>query len=149
MTAKFGSKNTVEALFSVVAIFALRTALCGQTPTSLAVLASAADSAAGSVPANHVVSHKSGLRLLFTPSCDDATSVISYHLDIFVAGADPDRATPVASKNLGKPPIVNGDMSVKLGELLAALPTGSYFVTATAIGPGGSARSAPSDTVKW
>ena len=85
-------------------------------------------------------------QLIFTASADHATNVTSYRMDIFVAGANPATAIPVRTQNLGKPPLVNGDITVDIAALVQALPTGSYFVTVTALGPGGSARSSPSAT---
>jgi hypothetical protein len=84
--------------------------------------------------------------VVFTPSTDNATNVTSYRVDIFTAGANPGSASPVASQNLGKPPIVNGEMSVDVSPIYVALLPGSYIATVTAIGPGGSTRSAPSPT---
>jgi hypothetical protein len=84
--------------------------------------------------------------LMFTPSTDNSMNVTSYTLDIFTAGANPSTATPVKSQNVGKPPIVNGDMSVDVSQVIASLPPGSFFGTVTATGPGGSTRSAPSAT---
>jgi hypothetical protein len=84
--------------------------------------------------------------LMFTPSADDAPNVTSYRVDVFGAGANPNTATPAAAQDVGKPPIVNGEMSVNLAPIITPLSPGNYFVTVTAIGPGGSARSAPSST---
>jgi regulation of enolase protein 1 (concanavalin A-like superfamily) len=84
--------------------------------------------------------------LMFTPSVDDATNVTSYRIDVFGAGANPNTATPAAAQDVGKPPIVNGETSVNLAPIITPLSPGNYFVTVTAIGPGGSARSAPSGT---
>jgi hypothetical protein len=83
---------------------------------------------------------------LFTPSSDNATNVTSYNLEFFTAGANPSTATPVRSQNLGKPSIVNGEISVNVAATSSSLPAGTYFATVTAIGPGGSTRSAPSNT---
>jgi hypothetical protein len=84
--------------------------------------------------------------LAYTPSADNSTNVTSYRLDIFVAGANPASATPVTSQSLGMPPITNGDMSANIQQIVSTLPSGSYFGTVTAIGPGGTTRSAPSNT---
>jgi hypothetical protein len=84
--------------------------------------------------------------LIFKASVDHATNVTSYRMDIFAAGANPSTATPVRTQNLGKPALVNGDITVDIAALVQGLPTGRYFLTVTAIGPGGSTRSAPSAT---
>jgi hypothetical protein len=44
------------------------------------------------------------------------------------------------------PPIVNGEVRVDITATVSALPTGNYFATVTALGPGGYATSAPSPT---
>jgi hypothetical protein len=84
-------------------------------------------------------------RLLFTPSADDSTTVTSYRLDIFSEGASPATATPVKVQNVGKPPMVNGERIIDLMPVISTLPSGSYFCTVMAIGPGGSSRSEPSE----
>jgi hypothetical protein len=88
----------------------------------------------------------STVQLLFTPSSNDATNVTSYSLNIFTAGANPSTAKPAGSQALGKPPLVDGDMVVDVSSLIATLPSGTYFATVTAIGPGGTAQSASSNT---
>jgi hypothetical protein len=84
--------------------------------------------------------------LIFRASADHATNVTSYTMHIFTAGANPSTATPVRTQNLGKPAVVNGDITVDIAALVQGLPTGRYFTTVTAIGAGGSARSSPSPT---
>jgi hypothetical protein len=79
----------------------------------------------------------------FTPSSDNS-SVTSYRLDIFLAGADPATATPRATQNIGKPAVVNNTMTVDITSVLQPLAAGTYFATVTAISSGGSSRSAPS-----
>jgi hypothetical protein len=84
--------------------------------------------------------------LQFTPSSDDSTNVTGYRLDLFAAGANPATATPTQSSGLGKPGIVSGLMAVDITPVVESLPSGSYFATVTAIGPGGSTRSTASAT---
>jgi hypothetical protein len=83
---------------------------------------------------------------IFTPSSNHATAVTRYSLEIFPAGANPSTANPVATRDLGKPAIVNGEISVDVSSTTSALPAGSYIATVTAIGSAGSARSAASPT---
>jgi regulation of enolase protein 1 (concanavalin A-like superfamily) len=85
-------------------------------------------------------------QLTFTASTNHASNVTSYTMNIFAAGANPSTATPVRTQNLGKPTPVNGNITVDIAALVQALSPGSYFATVTAIGAGGSARSAPSNT---
>jgi hypothetical protein len=86
------------------------------------------------------------VKVLFTPSADDAADVTSYTVDIFKDGANSATAIPVGSQPIGKPPLVNGDMVVDITTLIAALPSGTYFSTVTAVGPGGITRSQASNT---
>jgi hypothetical protein len=55
-------------------------------------------------------------------------------------------ATPVASKNVGKPSPFNNEIIVDISDIVSPLAAGSYYAVVTAIGPGGSAASAPSAT---
>jgi hypothetical protein len=83
----------------------------------------------------------------FTASPDHNTLVASYRLDVFAAGADPSTATPVATQNLGKPAVVNGDCSADITTTLRSLPAGSYIATVSAVGTSGTtSRSAASPT---
>ena len=81
--------------------------------------------------------------VVFVPSADHATSVTSYIVAIYRA-ADPVTASPVATRDIGKPAIVNGEISVDISTLVDPLPTGSYYSVVRASGPGGTTASAPS-----
>jgi regulation of enolase protein 1 (concanavalin A-like superfamily) len=73
----------------------------------------------------------------------DHTAVTSYRLDVFASGANPATATPVATSDLGKPtPASNGDITVDRASFFSALAVGNYVATVSAIGTGGSSRSA-------
>jgi hypothetical protein len=81
---------------------------------------------------------------VFTASADHETNVDSYRLDVFASGQNPATATPLSSSDLGKPtPDTNGDISVDITAFIGALASGNYTLTVTAIGPGGTTRSAP------
>jgi len=82
-----------------------------------------------------------GAHALFTASVDDSTLVTHYVLDIFASGADPNTATPIATQDLGKPPVVNGDCDVDIAQTYNTLAAGSYNATVSAVGTGGSSRS--------
>ncbi|HXE81270.1 MAG TPA: hypothetical protein VNK41_10995, partial [Vicinamibacterales bacterium] len=84
--------------------------------------------------------------LAFMASQDHNTLVNGYVLDLFTAGANPSTATPVRSVNIGKPSPVNGQVVLDISSTLQALPAGTYFATVTAVGSGGSSRSAASNT---
>ncbi len=81
---------------------------------------------------------------VFVPSSNHATVVDRYVLEIFPAGADPTVANPVATLDLGKPAIINGECSANISPVIFALPPGRYIATVTAMGTGGTAQSAPS-----
>jgi YVTN family beta-propeller protein len=80
---------------------------------------------------------------VFEPSADNP-SVTQYVLDIFSAGSDPATAAPVGTQNLGKPPIVAGEMTADIAATTALLPSGNYVATVTAVSGSQRARSAPS-----
>jgi hypothetical protein len=82
-------------------------------------------------------------RAAFTPSADHGTLVNSYLLEVFASGADPRTAAPVATQNLGKPAVVNGDCTADVTATLDRLAPGNYVATVAAVGNGGSTRSAP------
>jgi hypothetical protein len=61
-------------------------------------------------------------------------------LRIYLSGADPATAQPVASSDLGKPtPATNGDITVDRSTFFNGLASGSYLATVAAVGPGGQA----------
>jgi regulation of enolase protein 1 (concanavalin A-like superfamily) len=83
-------------------------------------------------------------KVVFQASPDHATLVTSYRLEVFASTANPSTAAPVATSDLGKPaPASNGDITVDRASFFSALAPGSYVGTVSAIGPGGSTRSAP------
>jgi hypothetical protein len=80
----------------------------------------------------------------FTASTDHDEDVTSYMLHVFSNGADPNTDTPVASSDLGKPaPDPSREIRVDRTSFLSGLAPGTYLVTVSAVGPGGSGRSAP------
>ena len=81
--------------------------------------------------------------VVFNPSPDHATLVSSYLVALYRA-SDPITASPVATKNIGKPSPVNGEISASITDIVTPLPSGSYYAVVTAIGSGGSAQSTPS-----
>ena len=80
----------------------------------------------------------------FTPSSNDATAVDRYVFEVFPLGADTTVANPIATRDLGKPAITNGQCGADVSSTILALTSGTYVVTITAIGDAGSTQSAPS-----
>ena len=79
----------------------------------------------------------------FQASPDHYTLVTSYRLDVFANGADPNRSTPIASSNLGKPtPDANNDITVDRATFFSALAPATYEATVSAIDSAGESRSA-------
>ena len=81
--------------------------------------------------------------LIFGASADNDSNVTSYSVELRLA-IDPPTAPPVASRNLGKPPVVNGEISVDISATVDALADGSYYAVVVTTGPGGTTPSAPS-----
>jgi hypothetical protein len=50
----------------------------------------------------------------------------------------------MASRDLGKPSVVDGEISVDISALVDALPSGSYYAVVSATGAGGTSASSPS-----
>jgi chitinase len=83
-------------------------------------------------------------KAVFSPSSNHSTAVDRYLLEIFTAGADTRVANPVASRDLGKPAVVSGAISVDISSTILSLNAGNYVATVTAIGSAGSTQSAAS-----
>jgi len=81
---------------------------------------------------------------VFVPSSNHATAVDRYVLEVFPVGANPTVANPVATRDLGKPAITNGECRVDISSTILALSPGTYIATVTAMGSGGSTQSVPS-----
>lgn len=81
---------------------------------------------------------------VFVPSTNHATAVDRYVLEVFPAGANPTVANPVATRDLGKPAITNGECRVDITSTTLALSPGSYIATVTAVGSAGSTQSSAS-----
>jgi hypothetical protein len=82
-------------------------------------------------------------QVLFTPSVDDGL-VDSYTVAFFAAGANPDTGPAASSQNVGKPPVVNGRMTVDVSAVVQSLIPGTYFATVSSNAAAGTSRSAPS-----
>jgi regulation of enolase protein 1 (concanavalin A-like superfamily) len=81
--------------------------------------------------------------VVFTPSPDHATLVTSYVIAIYRA-TDPETASPVATRDLGRPAPVSGSISVDITTLVTPLPVGNYYAIVRSVGAGGSTSSTPS-----
>ncbi len=85
-------------------------------------------------------------RLVFTASADHATNVTSYTVAIYRDADVITTASPVATRDIGKPTPVGGDITVDISTLVNPLPAGTYKAVVRASGPGGTTASAPSPT---
>ena len=83
-------------------------------------------------------------KAVFTPSSNHSTAVSRYVLEIFTAGANTTVANPVSSRDLGKPAVVSGSISVDISSTILSLSPGNYVATVTAVGSTGSTQSAAS-----
>jgi hypothetical protein len=89
-----------------------------------------------------VVSEGLPTTLKFTPSVEHST-VERYVFEIFAVGTSPS-GSPVSTRDLGRPAIINNEITVNIGNFITALPPGGYFITVTAVNSEGSTRSAAS-----
>jgi regulation of enolase protein 1 (concanavalin A-like superfamily) len=105
----------------------------GGTRTSTAV--SVTVNASGTLPTS----------VAFNASPDHTALVTSYAVAIY-RSVDPVTASPVATRDLGKPTPVSGVITVDISTLVNPLATGSYYAVVRAIGVAGSTASAPSAT---
>jgi hypothetical protein len=87
----------------------------------------------------------SSFSAIFNPSPDHNSLVQRYVLDVFPAGVDVTSANPVASIDLGKPAILNGECRSDISSFINSLGSGTYVATVSAVGAGGSGQSAPSN----
>jgi hypothetical protein len=67
-----------------------------------------------------------------------------YVVEIFPAGADTRVANPVATRDIGKPAVSGGVISVDVSSTIMGLSPGNYVATVTAFGDTGSSQSAAS-----
>lgn len=123
-------------------------------PGAYSLTAVATDSAGGSATSSPVLvtvgiaaaasaSLSIPTRVAFTASTDHATSVTSYTVELRRT-TDSVIAPPVASRSLGKPEPVDGEILTDISTLVDPLASGSYYAVVVAIGSGGSAGSSPS-----
>jgi regulation of enolase protein 1 (concanavalin A-like superfamily) len=104
----------------------------GATTTSTAVTVNV--SAASTPPTTAV----------FTASADHNTSLVTSYVVALYRSVDPVTASPVATRDLGKPTPSGGEISVDISTLVNPLPTGNYYAVVSARGSGGSSASTPS-----
>jgi hypothetical protein len=83
--------------------------------------------------------------VMFSASADHAT-VTYYTVEVFKGGANPSTTAPIRTQNVGKPQPTNGEITVDVSSMIQALPAGTYFITVSATGSGGTSRSGPSQT---
>ena len=83
--------------------------------------------------------------VVFVPGLDYATNATSITVELR-RSSDAATATPVASRNLGKPAVVSGEISVDISTLVDPLAAGSYYAIIVTTGAGGATPSSPSAT---
>ena len=83
-------------------------------------------------------------RVAFNASGNHATNVSSYTVALYRAADNPNTASPVTTRNLGKPAPVGGEITVDISTLVNSLSAGTYKAVVRALGPGGTTASAPS-----
>jgi len=96
------------------------------------------------VSSTHDITVAANYSAVFAPSADHDTAVQYYVLDVFYSWANPAFGTPVASLNLGKPAVTNGECWVNVAPTILGLPSGTYVATISAVGAGGTTQSSPS-----
>ena len=100
-----------------------------------------ATTASGSVSVT--VTSSTPTKAVFEPSADNSV-VIRYVFEVFPQGSNPATSTPVATQDLGKPSVVNGEITADITPTTASLPPATYIATVAAVTSSYSARSAPS-----
>jgi chitinase len=81
---------------------------------------------------------------IFTPSSNDSVAVSYYSIEFFPSTTSPAAGAGVASQNLGKPTMINGQCQANVSTTIQSLQPGTYVGMVTAYGPSGSASSQPS-----
>lgn len=77
---------------------------------------------------------------VFKPA-SPADEVDYYLFEVFAAGSNPDTTAPLATRNIGLPPVVGGECSADVRTTIAALAAGNYIATVSAMSPEGRLRS--------
>ena len=82
-------------------------------------------------------------KAVFTPAV--VPEPINYYvLEVFAAGSNPSTAAPIATQNLGLPPIVDGECTADIRNLMLSLAPGNYVATVSSVSANeGVLRSAP------
>jgi hypothetical protein len=141
----FYSGSTLLATDSSAPYSAVAT---GLSPGAYSFIAVAHDNAGDSTVSTAVgitvPGAQTSRRIVFTPSLDHDNLVAQYVLQIYPA--NPSSSAPVATWDLGKVPVVNGECGADISELVARLASGTYIATVSAVGPGGASTSDPSDS---
>jgi hypothetical protein len=81
--------------------------------------------------------------VVFVPGGDYATNATSVTVELRRSG-DAVTVAPVATRNLGKPAIVSGEVTADISTLVDPLASGSYYAIIVTTGAGGSTPSSPS-----
>jgi hypothetical protein len=79
-------------------------------------------------------------KAVFRPA-SPTDAVDYYRFEVFAAGANPNTATPIATQNIGLPPVIAGECSADVQATLVTLTPGNYIATVAGVGSGGTLRS--------
>jgi hypothetical protein len=114
--------------------------------TSAATTASFTNVAVGTSTTTTVGTTTALGRVAFSPSVDHATLVTKYVFEVFAAGANPSTSAPLRTQDLGKPAIVNNEITASVSTTVQALAPGNYVAAVRAVGSSGSSCSTASGT---
>jgi hypothetical protein len=79
-------------------------------------------------------------KAVFKPA-SPADSIDYYKFEVFAAGANPNSAAPIATQNIGLPPVVSGECTANVQATILGLTAGNYIATVAGVGSGGTLRS--------
>jgi hypothetical protein len=136
------SWNTTGLAAGTYTVTALATDAAGNSTTSAGVSVTIGDSG--------VVTNARSVT--FSSSSQNATMadgrpvVSSYRLEIWTAGSNTTTGTPYRTSDMGKPSTSSTTLTIDQSTFFAGLARNQQFIaTVSAIGPGGTARSDPSN----
>ena len=135
--------NTSSATNGTYTLAAVARDTAGNTKTSVTVTVTVGN--ASPFVVGRSVSFTSTDHL--TTLSDGRPAVSGYTLEVWLPGSNTSTAVPYKTSDLGKPASTTTSLTLDQQTFFNSLPKGQeFFTTITAIGPGGSARSGPSNS---